>query len=50
MLKYTRYLHFIEYEPRCEKTGLRGFQAGPTQTGLHSQRRRLDALNFGFSK
>ena len=21
-------------EPRCEKTGLRGFRAGPTQTGL----------------
>ena len=22
------------YEPRCEKTGLRGFPPGPTQTGL----------------
>ena len=22
------------YEPRCEKTGLRGFRPGPTQTGL----------------
>ena len=21
------------YEPRCEKTGLRGFRPGPTQTG-----------------
>ena len=27
------------YEPRCEKTGLRGFRPGPTQTGLYSQRR-----------
>ena len=24
-------------EPRCEKTGLRGFRPGPTQTGLYSQ-------------
>ena len=24
------------YEPRCEKTGLRGFRPGPTQTGLCS--------------
>ena len=22
------------YEPRCEKTGLRGFRPGPKQTGL----------------
>ena len=27
------------YEPRCEKTGLRGFQPGPTQTSLYSHRR-----------
>ena len=30
-------------EPRCEKTGLRGFRSGPTQFGLYSHRRRLDA-------
>ena len=30
-------------EPRCEKTGLRGFQPGPTQTGLYSHRRWLGA-------
>ena len=24
-------------EPRCEKTGLQGFRADPTQTGLYSQ-------------
>ena len=26
------------YEPRCEKTGLRGFLQGPTQIGLYSHR------------
>ena len=26
-------------EPRCEKTGLRGFRPGPTQTGLYNNRR-----------
>ena len=31
------------YEPRCEKTGLRGFRPGPTQTGLCSHRRWLEA-------
>ena len=30
------------YEPRCEKTRLRGFQPGPTQTGLYSHRRWLE--------
>ena len=30
-------------EPRCEKTGLRGFRPGLTQTGLYSQRRWLEA-------
>ena len=33
-------------EPRCEKTGLRGFQLGPTQTGLYNHRRWLEACNF----
>ena len=31
------------YEPRCEKTGLRGFQPGSTQTGLCSHTRWLGA-------
>ena len=26
--------HHHRDEPRCEKTGLRGFRPGPTQTGL----------------
>ena len=31
------------YEPRCEKTGLRCFRPGLTQTGLYSHRRWLEA-------
>ena len=31
------------YEPRCQKTGLRGILPGPTQTGLYSYRRWLEA-------
>ena len=31
------------FEPRCEKTGLRGFRPGPTQTGLYNHRRWLEA-------
>ena len=27
------------FEPRCEKTGLRCFRPGPTQTGLNSHRK-----------
>ena len=30
-------------EPRCEKTGLRSFRPGPTQTGLYSHRSWLGA-------
>ena len=31
------------YEPRCEKTGLRGFRPGPTQTRLYNHIRLLEA-------
>ena len=31
------------FEPRREKTGLRGFRPGPTQTGLYSLRKELEA-------
>ena len=31
------------YEPRREKTGLRGFRPGPTQTGLYMLRKELEA-------
>ena len=34
------------YEPRCEKTGLRGFRPGPTQIGLYSFRIWLRGLKF----
>ena len=33
----------LSYEPRCEKTGLRGFRPGPTQTGLYSHRKWLES-------
>ena len=38
------------YEPRYEKTGLRGFRPGLTQTRLRSHRRWLEAGNFVFRK
>ena len=37
-------------EPRREKTNLRGFRPGLTQTGLCNHRIWLEAYNFGFSK
>ena len=40
----------LTFEPRCEKTGLRGVRPGPTQTGLYSYRRWLEARNFVFRK
>ena len=33
----------MENEPRREKTGLRGFRPGPTQTGLYKLRKELEA-------
>ena len=35
---------------RREKTGLRGFRPGPTQTGLYRHRRWLETWNFVFRK
>ena len=44
IFKYPPYPFFwLYYEPRCEKNGLRGFRPGPTQTGLYSHRRWLEA-------
>ena len=37
-------------ELRREKTRLRDFRPGPTQTGLYDHRRWLEAYNFGLSK
>ena len=37
-------------EPRFEKTGLRGFRPGPTETGLYSSRRWLEACKFVYKK
>ena len=42
--------HAALFEPRRQKTGLRGFRPGPTQTGLYSHRRWPEAWNFGFRK
>ena len=37
-------------EPRCEKTGLRGFRPDLTQTGLYNHTRWLDVCDFEFKK
>ena len=39
----TTIASYFSFEPRCEKTGLRGFRPGPTQTRLYSHRRWLEA-------
>ena len=33
----------VPFELRREKTGLRGFRPGPTQTGLYKLRKELEA-------
>ena len=38
----------VTAQMRNEKTGLRGFRPGLTQTGLFSLRKRLEAINFEF--
>ena len=38
----------IVFEPRHEKTCIRGFRPGPPQTGLYSHRRWLEIGKFGF--
>ena len=43
-LCFAKHWHrVIINEPRCEKTGLRGFRPGPIQTGLYSYTRWLEA-------
>ena len=42
-LRVSGFYSLAYYEPRCEKTGLRGFRPGPTQTGLQ------DARGFALS-
>ena len=55
-LRLTWYVGVFAYcvplilEPRHEKTGLRGFRPGPTQTGLFSHRSRLEAWNLAISR
>ena len=38
----------FEFEPRHEKTCLRGFRPSKTQAGLISYRDYLEACNFGY--
>ena len=38
----SRYSNLTLFEPRRQKTGLRGFRPGPTQTELYSHRRCLE--------
>ena len=40
---YLTVQHRLLFEPRREKTGLRGFRPGPTQTGLYKLRKELEA-------
>ena len=40
---HTGHEHTHQFDPRCEKTGLRGSRPGPTQTGLYNHRRWLEA-------
>ena len=42
-LKFPLILGTSIFEPRCEKTGLRGLRPGPTQTGLYNHTRWLEA-------
>ena len=49
MFGHELHIYYI-YEPRCEKTGLRGFRSCPTQTGLYNNRRWLEACKFGLRK
>ena len=44
----AQYTETQVFEPCHNKTCLWGFQPGPTQTGLYSHRRWLEACNFGF--
>ena len=43
-------IYFAINEPLCEKTGLRGFPPGPTQTGLYIHRKWLEVCNSGYRK
>ena len=47
---YSLMAIITKFEPRREKTGLRDFRPGLTQTGLYHFRSRLEARNFRFKK
>ena len=50
MTFFCEFIYEALIEPGRQKTGLRGFRPGPTQTGLYSHRRWLETWNFGFRK
>ena len=37
---------FLSFEPRCEKTGIRGFRPSPTQTGAVQTQKMSRCLKF----
>ena len=43
VLRDHLFMELSSIEPRCEKTGLRGFRPGLTQTRLYNHRRWLKA-------
>ena len=43
LLRQCLHSTYTTFEPRREKTGLRGFRPGPTQTGLYKLRKELEA-------
>ena len=45
-----RWVSYVSFEPRSEKTGVRGFRPGQTQTGMYNHRRRPEARNLGSRK
>ena len=49
-MQRTLMFYLWKYEPRRQKTGLRGFRPGPLQIRLYSHRRWLETGNFGFRK
>ena len=56
--KFQYVIHLVEivysrskyFEPRCEKTGLRGFRPGPTQTRLQIRIKVEEKLYYQYSE
>ena len=48
--EFSAVLSFCSFEPRCEKTDLRGSRPGQTQTRLYNHSRWIEAWNFVYRK